>query len=850
MVVRIGKATLLRCPGFRDKNGRFTFRTASAGWDGYVVPYWDEAGHVTGLQVRLFVGGYQTVRGTRQAALYHVAGCTTSGGDLYVTEGATKANVAHHCAGLCVMAVAGQTLMPEHVAVIQRLQPGRVIIALDQEANPNTARARERWIRRLQLADLSVWTAVWEGADVGGPKGLDDLVQAGGRPRVRPVVHPPPGISERRIPEPTDAAGPVDAGMTLSQARDITRGKIEQFLTQRRPGQALVVSSAPGTGKTTAVAAALRRRGTAARIVVGTRRLAAETAEEHGYAVVQGRNAGNCARSAVVAALGTRGHDVARLTCGSEAEPRCPERAQCPYWDQFDAAVPLIGTAEQLWNPHFLRGAGVIVIDDADLTRSLVERVAISAATLGRAVEQLERRRRPAAVALLPLMHHAVIAAPRREDGRPGPALIGPAVWDHLAKTASRYGEDLCVRVEALPHRPSLPTPEADGPLTVEDVEAVPPAHIRRLFAALQEERPAFQSGDPFNSRLRLDANGIELAALRDHARIRGGRACVADTALLVLDATPIPALVDHLTREHDRLPDVRASVRLPENVTVVQYASASNGHAVLRHPGRLGAVLAEVQAERARRPAPGPADEAVVAFQACQRQLIAAGFAESQVFHFGNARGSNALQDVQRLHVIGCPMPPSYDLVYLAQVVHHGESPVSAQLVLRPRRYGGQRYAVTVVDFEDARVAAFLRGARDDELLQVIHRACVLLLHHQRRFEDPPERRSSVRVVLHTSHPVPGLRVDELYLTAVRTTTNEARAADARRRILTAKADLQRRGGDATVAAIARASKANRRTVRKVLGTDGHTLKEDLLKNGVITRPQCSEPTWVEEVP
>ena len=49
--------------------------------------------------------------------------------------------------------------------------------------------------------------------------------------------------------------------------------------------------------------------------------------------------------------------------------------------------------------------------------------------------------------------------------------------------------------------------------------------------------------------------------------------------ALLVLDATPVGALVGHVVRQHERPPDVRPTVRLPENVTVVQHAGARHAH-------------------------------------------------------------------------------------------------------------------------------------------------------------------------------------------------------------------------------------------------------------------------------
>jgi hypothetical protein len=137
---RFGEQTLRQCPGFTDKNGRLNFWTAYEGRDGYVVPYLDEHSRISGLQAKILGGKYLTARGTILSVVYHVTGIGSPGADLYLTESATKANIASYLAGLWVFAVAGQSFTPEHVKVIQSLRPGRVIVALDQEDNANMGR--------------------------------------------------------------------------------------------------------------------------------------------------------------------------------------------------------------------------------------------------------------------------------------------------------------------------------------------------------------------------------------------------------------------------------------------------------------------------------------------------------------------------------------------------------------------------------------------------------------------------------------------------------------------------------------------------------------------------------------
>lgn len=820
MIGEFGEATLRQCPGFTDKNRRLTFWTAFGGRDGYVVPYCDGMRRVTGLQLKVLGGRYLTATGTRLKDVYHVAG-TPQGADLYLTESATKANVAHVLGGISVFAVAGQSLKQSHIDAIKRLAPEQVIVALDEEDNAHTDQARERWLRSLNEAGLPTCRATWEGADVGGPKGIDDLVRAGGRPRIRAVSFAPPAFGSRRVPYHSGQVGPVDGGMSLAHAREQTARSIDRFVGDtRNGGKAQLIASSAGTGKSTALARSIERHRRAARVLVGTRQFAAELAAEHGYVQIAGRDADNCERHEVAKALGEAGHDVERLACGSIEEPRCPVRLACRYWEQFAQPGPRVAATEQLFNPHFLAGGTLLALDDPELLRSLVGRPLVSGAVLARAVDQLTGRRREPLRRVLVLVQHVVTDAPER-------SLTGPTTWDHLAKTAARYSLDLVKLVEALPANPTLPEPEAapDGYITTSTVDAVPPATILAVLKALREELTAFRSGADFNSRLRLGRGGIEVWTPRAPVPDRHGIPIAPQMALLVLDATPVPPLVEHVMRDHERLPDVRAAVRLPENVTVVQYASSSNGHAVLAHERNVAAVVGEVMRERADHPVADPEQEAVIGFKRNRAPFVEAGFAPSQVLGFGSLRGTNALEDVRRLHVVGRPMPPSDDLVYLAEVLHHDAPRVSSAMTLVERTYGGQRSSVDVVDFVDSRVSELLRATRDDELVQVIHRARLFTVQPQLELGREGQR-EHVRVVLHTNHVVPGLRVDELHLAGAAFELNQRRREEAERRIGEAISTVIARGDELTVSAVARVAGAQRRTVAKALGKGVQTLK------------------------
>ena len=701
LIENLGEESLRKCPGLTDKNGRLAFWTASGTRDGYVVPYRDASGFITGLQQKVLGGKYLTARGSVLSSVYHLSGRGGPGQDLYVTEGASKATVASHLGGIWTFAVAGQPLTPQHIDVIRRLRPRRVLVALDQEDNPNTDRARERWCRSLWEHGLPVFTAVWEGEDLGGAKGLDDILLHGRYPRIRRVSQAPSELGRARRPQTTSNPGPIDAGQSLEEVRQVVGRSVKDFLghPHSNQGQSLLISTSPGSGKTTAVAKTLRESGRIARILVGTKNLAAELADEHGYTLIEGRSEQNCERFDVVEALRDGGHKIGKFACGTPSEPRCPQRGNCPYWNQYQSLGTWVAAAELLFNPLYLEHGEGLVVDDADLSRTLVERLHLDSDTLERAVEQLRGKGWSSVRQILAVVSHALVDSPRYENGPGGKALLGPAVWDHLIRTACRYGLDLPELIGALPEDLRFPNPKAKSKtgLTVDEVKSVPSMAVRRLLEVLIVELSSFAAAEDFNSRIRLNTAGINIWNLRALPTKDAKGKDPSRMPLLVLDATPVQVLTDHLASRHSRLPEITASIRIPGNVTVVQYAASSNGHAVLSDPRHRQRVGKQVAVERDTHPVTSPDKEAVICFRSQREAMEELGFPPSQVLTFGSARGSNALANVERLHVIGRPMPPSDDLIYLAQVLHHGdEDPVSNQIELRRRNTAarGARWA------------------------------------------------------------------------------------------------------------------------------------------------------------
>jgi hypothetical protein len=234
LIDRFGETLLRQCPGFTNDNGQTDFWTArqiDGAGDGYLIPYRDENGLITGVQVRWAEGNYRTFRNSRTAFIYHLAGWAAQDKELYITEGGLKAQVSHRQGGVTVLGLPGQGLSPDHIGAIQRLQPSCIVEALDQEDNKHTEAARSRWLKALAEIGLPLYRAVWEGSDLGGPKGLDDLFASGGQPRLRAHHMVPPAIGQRRRVYETGKTSPAELGMPLHQARRSTQDAIEDFIS-------------------------------------------------------------------------------------------------------------------------------------------------------------------------------------------------------------------------------------------------------------------------------------------------------------------------------------------------------------------------------------------------------------------------------------------------------------------------------------------------------------------------------------------------------------------------------------------------------------------------------------------
>ena len=882
---RFGADVVARVPGFYRRAGRIATLTATRDQDDAVIPARDEQGRIVGLVRRTITGPaakYRTFPGGG-ADFYTVAGLDWQPGqhrELFLVEGIHKAHVAAELSGTRVMGLPGLTLRQAHLDAIRRLAPDVVIEAFDADKfrTKEVAAARHAAHKKLHELGITVMTAVWEAED---GKGLDDLLATGGHPRLR-VVGRRPAVGPRApVPLPDPAPAPV--GMPLAEAQRETHQTIRAFVAHRRQhkGKLLVVKSPPGVGKTRAAGDAIVGQRVAARVVVATHAKAQEFADTYPGAitVVVGRNAENCARFPAVEAARRKGHDVAKVVCET-----CPVKQRCRtergmYYAQFRTAGTLVGPVEMLGSGAFLRHGEVVIADDAQLERALIDERAITARDaldLARAVEPGPVRE------LLTILQRMIDAAGTVTPGQVSPPLIGPPAWDALARAAGGARRLAEVIRTAPPADDLLPHPDSDAArlyLTPEEIEAAPPAVLHVLMRLLHAELRGFAHGRDFNSGLAVypgTPGKVVLRSLRPSVwDEKQDRPVLQDRAVLILDATPLDALIDVLADEANltRLPDFAPIVTLPPNAAVTQIADRFGGKATIertttatdgaeRRPGKE-ALLASFAA--ARRDYPGDR-EAVLCAKGLKADVVARGIPEERVLTFHGSRGMNSVEDADVLHVLGRPQAPDHQALALAHVLYKHQAPVSPHLTLKFEPYAGYRApdgggrAIEVLDFADSRVSAIFRQSREAELWQGVHRARLFRVGDaQGGIFDPQdaaiareaEARRWVRVVIHSAHPIPGLRVDELVYAPPAQDANAARAAESDTRIATAIRQLGQEGAAITVAAVVRRAGASRRAVGRMLpaprsrnlGAGVPTFSNDLSPKGRNTPYQIASP-------
>ncbi len=173
------RVKLAGVPGFYIEAGELRL----AGPAGIAIPVRDIRARIVGLQVRCDkaeTGRYKWLSsrgfnaGCSPGAPVHVAGLRPACGEVWITEGPLKADIAALKLGRVVLAVAGVGNWSGVIPIIRELRPERVIIAFDMDKTTNHAVQLHRDALMTYLIERGVrmFEADWNQEY----KGLDDLL--------------------------------------------------------------------------------------------------------------------------------------------------------------------------------------------------------------------------------------------------------------------------------------------------------------------------------------------------------------------------------------------------------------------------------------------------------------------------------------------------------------------------------------------------------------------------------------------------------------------------------------------------------------------------------------------------
>lgn len=597
-------------PGLYVNSNRHGDYHAVSGAPGLLIPVRDEQARIRGAQIRcdeagsggkyrwLSSGGKRGGTGSGSPLHWTLAGDRR--GELWITEGALKADVAAHLSGHRFLAVAGLHT-GQGRRVVQELQAAgwsteqRLVLAFDSDfaSNPHVRKALVAIGHRLAEASYTVEVATWDPA-LG--KGLDDALLAGAtvhrtpfarfagepEPRVRRSTETRKGVKPETRFDATSGAG---LGGSAAEIADLT-----STLLNTTPHAVHILEAGLGVGKTSTVADTLARRlrfgpwptvnqqghkmPVRVAFLVDTTAKAEEVAAaladaEPGDAVLlRGRDGENCRDFARVRLLGERRHSPEHDLCSS-----CPFGSECAYLAQRDAArearVVITTKPALLTNGRDLASFDLVVSDE-DVLHSLYEVLELTSSTCSAWLSAMGgvgecSGDHPDLIRILRVALSSSGAAAARGRVRALPLLTA---------AARCLGLDLCSIVGRLMRasRPKGGRYEFESPWHLDasgrtELRAeVPVRALRDLIELIADE---IDGNDREDTRLWLESGegGARLLAYRPNRELIE---TLRSRCVLILDATPDIATLVRI------FPDLhRHCIEVPEQLEVTQFTNA-----------------------------------------------------------------------------------------------------------------------------------------------------------------------------------------------------------------------------------------------------------------------------------
>ena len=184
-------------------------------------------------------------------------------------------------------------------------------------------------------------------------------------------------------------------------------------------------------------------------------------------------------------------------------------------------------------------------------------------------------------------------------------------------------------------------------------------------------------------------------------------------TPTVILDATGKPNIYERLFGVE---PLVYAPTMRLEN-RVTQVYSTSGSYESLRQ-----AVFRKHMLDLLRKVVVDEPETLVICKQALERHLKPVLPPEATTTHFYGHRGSNAFQDLKRVVIFGMPgMTPETIQRYAGALFYEDNLVTDSEFTVR--RYANNDVGVQVLVYKEPLIQAIVETAREDEVLQAIHR-------------------------------------------------------------------------------------------------------------------------------
>ena len=708
---------------------------------------------------------------------------------MWLTEGPLKADIASERLGEVVLALPGVQADKHLLKTLQRLQErgelSELVIALDSDWHdkPAVASARFKLAETAARQGIPVWLADWTTS----LKGLDDLLVAGGQPKL--AAYQVSGNGKRPFEEISAPAAAAAPAMSLEDAR----AQMEATLLQALEGElgdpkelGILLSPLPGTGKSTVLSQVLNRyhrnrspRRYSAYFV--PRHDLADNSDRKSWAFLSGRTHADPETGQTPCAYPERQKEIARLRIpGQVGCEHCPQQAACKeaqqpnnlelpyYWGQFRQPGKVrVYPAQHFLTPSLWGNPAAVVLDDCDLKSLMLETFALSQSYLGYALHWAEQHLSHAYAKAQPLLHvlyEILRTAPAGQafhwDGVALMSLLEKAAQEHQASMEQLLSD----ASQAKEPDPFEENTLLDGP------KAVPVRFLEPLLGILQHEWNEFKKENPYNRRLRLERSSPgQEAGFRLTLRRELPIAALANSLLILSDASLTLEEARRLYPER-RWIEVKPHLKIPAAAKIIQFTDYNYGKIHLATPKerfkalqKIGELVAKHRGQRI----------GLISHQSFS-SAVRHHFPEIQIGHYYGQRGSNEFADCDVLICFGTPNPNPQELERQAEALYWDQEVINSQTLLEPRVFEqpGERVLQTRVRaYRDPRLHEMHRGKREEELLQAIFRARPLSLDPQYRknlqlgldFGDENTRgqpRQEVTIYVFSSLPLEGLTV------------------------------------------------------------------------------------------